>query len=177
MSREERADDFPPDLVSDDEAIDLVIDAVVLGSKQLRRLSKKILKAQQRLQHLKTCTYECTGGYHHTWVQFDDDPNRSYGYWPSASSPLGSIGIGRGVLRSNDSPSDICRPGPAVCRDSTSEENALIEEELKQSVAPAYVFGMSDCRQVPAFVNQRLDELHGTRSAWDTFWDVFFDLL
>lgn len=51
MSRNERADDFPPDLVSDDEAIDLVIDAVLLGSKRLRRLSKKILRAQQRLQH------------------------------------------------------------------------------------------------------------------------------
>ena len=50
MSLNERADDFPPDLVSDDEAIDLVIDDVLMGSKQLRRLTKKILKAQRRLQ-------------------------------------------------------------------------------------------------------------------------------
>lgn len=51
MSRNERADDFPPDLVSAEEAIDLVIDSVLLGSKRLRRLSKNMLKAQQRLQH------------------------------------------------------------------------------------------------------------------------------
>lgn len=51
MSRHERADDLPPDLVSNDEAIDLVIDSVLMGSKRLRRLSKNILKAQQRLQH------------------------------------------------------------------------------------------------------------------------------
>lgn len=40
MGRHERADDFPPDLVSDNE----VIDAVLFGSKRLRRLSKNILK-------------------------------------------------------------------------------------------------------------------------------------
>lgn len=51
MSRNERADNFPPDLVSKDEAIDLVIDALLMGSRRLGRLSKKILKAQERLQH------------------------------------------------------------------------------------------------------------------------------
>lgn len=51
MRRNERGDDyFLPDLVTHDEAIDLVVDAVLLGSKQLRHLSKKILKAQRRLQ-------------------------------------------------------------------------------------------------------------------------------
>lgn len=44
-----KGDDLPLDLVTDDEAIDLVIDAVLVGSKPLRRLTKKILGLQRRL--------------------------------------------------------------------------------------------------------------------------------
>lgn len=46
----EREDDFPADLISADEAVDLVVDAVAVGSKSVRRLTKKILKAQERLR-------------------------------------------------------------------------------------------------------------------------------
>lgn len=44
------ADDLQVDLVSEDEAIDLVIDAVLVGSKPLRKLTKKIVGLQRRLQ-------------------------------------------------------------------------------------------------------------------------------
>lgn len=45
-----RDDDFPPDLISSDEAVDLVIDAVLIGSTPLRKLTKDVLKAQTRLR-------------------------------------------------------------------------------------------------------------------------------
>ncbi len=38
------------DLVSDREALDLVIDGVLAGSKPARKLTKKILKVQRKLQ-------------------------------------------------------------------------------------------------------------------------------
>ncbi len=44
-------DDFPPDLVTGDEALDLVIDAVLIGDDGLRKLTKKILKQQKKLRH------------------------------------------------------------------------------------------------------------------------------
>ncbi|MDB4935214.1 MAG: hypothetical protein JWP87_2186 [Labilithrix sp.] len=43
-------EDFPADLVTPDEAIDLVIDAVLNGNDGLRNLTKQILKAQKRLR-------------------------------------------------------------------------------------------------------------------------------
>ena len=43
-------DDFPADLISPEEAIDLVIDAVLVGSKPLRRMRKDVLKAQKHLR-------------------------------------------------------------------------------------------------------------------------------
>ncbi len=48
--RSERDDDFPPDLIDPEEAIDLVIDAVLIGSKPLRRMTKDIMKQQKRLR-------------------------------------------------------------------------------------------------------------------------------
>lgn len=44
-------EDFPPDQIDADEAIDLVIDAVLIGNGSLRRLTKKILKQQKTLRH------------------------------------------------------------------------------------------------------------------------------
>ena len=44
------ADDFPPDLLTGDEAIEVVIDAMLLGSKPLRVLTKKVLRAQKKLR-------------------------------------------------------------------------------------------------------------------------------
>jgi hypothetical protein len=44
-------DTFPADLVSADEAIEFVIDAVMLGSKPLQKFTKKVLKAQERLRN------------------------------------------------------------------------------------------------------------------------------
>jgi hypothetical protein len=46
VSRRKLTGDFSPDLLSDDDAIALVIDAVLSGSKRLRRVTKEILKAQ-----------------------------------------------------------------------------------------------------------------------------------
>ena len=43
-------DDFPADLVTPEEALDLVTDAVLIGAKRLRKLTKKILHAQRRLR-------------------------------------------------------------------------------------------------------------------------------
>ena len=43
--------DFPPDLVTADEALDLVIDAVLIGNDGLRTQTKPILKAQKGLRH------------------------------------------------------------------------------------------------------------------------------
>lgn len=42
-------DDFPPDQIDADEALDLVIDAVLIGNGGLRKLTKQILKKQKRL--------------------------------------------------------------------------------------------------------------------------------
>lgn len=51
MSRRPKDDDdFPSDLIDGDEAIDLVIDAVLIGSKPLRRMTKAILKEQKNLR-------------------------------------------------------------------------------------------------------------------------------
>jgi hypothetical protein len=44
-------DDFPAELVTPDEAIDLVIDAVLSGNGGLRKLTKEILKQQSKLRH------------------------------------------------------------------------------------------------------------------------------
>ena len=43
-------DDFPADLISGDEAIDLVIDAVLIGSKPLRRMTRRILRVERKLR-------------------------------------------------------------------------------------------------------------------------------
>jgi hypothetical protein len=45
-----KANDFPPDQIDSDEAIDLVIDAVLIRSKPLRTMTKKVLRAQRRLR-------------------------------------------------------------------------------------------------------------------------------
>lgn len=45
-----RGADFPPDIIDADEAIDLVIDAVLVGNAGLRKLTKQILKHQRRLR-------------------------------------------------------------------------------------------------------------------------------
>lgn len=45
-----RDDDLPPDLVSSEEAINLVMDAVLIGSKPLRAMTKNVLKAQRKLK-------------------------------------------------------------------------------------------------------------------------------
>ena len=47
--RKQETDDFPPDLLTGDEAIALVIDSVLVGSKPLRQMTKKVLQAQRRL--------------------------------------------------------------------------------------------------------------------------------
>jgi hypothetical protein len=44
-------DDFPPDLITADEALDLVTDAVMIGTPSLRKLTKKVLRAHKRLRH------------------------------------------------------------------------------------------------------------------------------
>jgi hypothetical protein len=49
-----KKEDFPPDLIDGDEAIDLVIDAVLVGSKKLGKLTKGILQAQDRLHRAAT---------------------------------------------------------------------------------------------------------------------------
>lgn len=43
------AEDFPPDQIDSDEAIDLICDAVLIGNDGLRKLTKQILKHQKRL--------------------------------------------------------------------------------------------------------------------------------
>lgn len=45
-----RRQDFPPGLIDADEAIDLVIDAVLVGNGSLRKLTKQILKEQRKLR-------------------------------------------------------------------------------------------------------------------------------
>ena len=44
-------DDFPPDQIDSDEALDLVIDAVLIGNDGLRKLTMQILKQQKKLRH------------------------------------------------------------------------------------------------------------------------------
>jgi hypothetical protein len=49
--RQGHADDFPPDLIDADEALDLICDAVLIGNDTLRKLTKNILKEQKKLRH------------------------------------------------------------------------------------------------------------------------------
>ncbi len=124
-----------------------------------------------------TCTFECRGGYDHTWVQFGGDPERSYGFWPDESNGPSSVfdPFHPGDLRTDDSPMADCDPAEPVCRASTPEEEATVEGELvsKLSKQP-YFFGISDCRQVPEYVDRRLDELQAKSNFWrdveDAFW-------
>jgi hypothetical protein len=51
VAQRDPEDDFPADLIDADEAIDLVIDAVLIGNGTLRKLTKKILKHQNKLRH------------------------------------------------------------------------------------------------------------------------------
>ena len=51
VAHRDHYDDFPPDLVTADEAIDLVIDAVLIGNDGLREQTKQILKQQKKLRH------------------------------------------------------------------------------------------------------------------------------
>jgi hypothetical protein len=50
IRRNDRDPDFPPDLVPVDEALDLVVDAVLLGAKPVRKLTKTVLRLQRRLR-------------------------------------------------------------------------------------------------------------------------------
>ena len=50
MSRRDSDDDFPPDQIDSHEALNLVIDAVLIGNSSLRKLTKKILKQQAKLR-------------------------------------------------------------------------------------------------------------------------------
>jgi hypothetical protein len=47
-----RKDDISADLISSDEAIDMIVDAVLTGSKPLGKLTKDVLKAQERLRRV-----------------------------------------------------------------------------------------------------------------------------
>jgi hypothetical protein len=47
----EPEDDFAPDIITADEAIDIVIDAVLIGNDTLRKQTKHILKQQKKLRH------------------------------------------------------------------------------------------------------------------------------
>jgi hypothetical protein len=49
--RTEHDEDFPHETITADEALDLVIDAVLIGNDGLRELTKQILKAQKNLRH------------------------------------------------------------------------------------------------------------------------------
>lgn len=42
-------DAFPHETITADDAIDIVVGAVLLGSKRLRAMTKNVLKAQRRL--------------------------------------------------------------------------------------------------------------------------------
>ena len=48
--KRDHQDDFPLDLIDTDEAIALVIDGIMLGSKPLRKLTKRVLAAQRKLR-------------------------------------------------------------------------------------------------------------------------------
>ncbi len=45
-----KKDDFPPDSISTDEALGLVADAIVIGAKPLRQLTKEILRVEKKLR-------------------------------------------------------------------------------------------------------------------------------
>ena len=51
MSRRDSDRDFPPDQIDSDEALDLMIDAVLIGNGTLRKQTKQILKQQKKLRH------------------------------------------------------------------------------------------------------------------------------
>jgi len=45
-----RTQDFPPELIDSDEAIDLLINAVLIGNAGLRKLTRRVLSEQERLR-------------------------------------------------------------------------------------------------------------------------------
>jgi len=51
VSRRDSDRDFPPDQIDSDEALDLMIDAVLIGNGTLRKQTKQILKQQKKLRH------------------------------------------------------------------------------------------------------------------------------
>ncbi len=42
--------DFPSDIIDADEALGLVADAIIIGAKPLRRMTKKILRVERKLR-------------------------------------------------------------------------------------------------------------------------------
>jgi hypothetical protein len=130
---------------------------------------------------LKACTYTCSDGFHHTWVEFNDDPERSYGFWPenAPNTVLGMLGgayslhTGFGRLQTRDNSKNTCPHEPPSCRESTAEQDAEVERRIRAeyNYAP-YMLGISDCRDLPLSVHQWLNELRGE----DTFWSLLREL-
>ena len=130
---------------------------------------------------LNVCTYECRGGYNHTWVEFDGDSERSYGFWPDPSNGLLAPFdlFDPGWFRHDDPSGNNpeCDAGPPDCRASSPEEDAQVEAHLNNVMRrQPYFFGISDCRLVPDVVIRKLDELQGKSDFWRDFWDVFWNL-
>jgi hypothetical protein len=130
---------------------------------------------------LDVCAFECTCGYHHTWVEFDGDANRTYGFRPHGQGKLaGGFGLAKPgrLTSSDDSGRDAqCDAGPGVCRSWTPEQDAQVEQELKQSLSSQwYFFGISDCRIVSDIVDSKLVELQGRENFWRDIGDLLFNL-
>ncbi|MFO0616983.1 MAG: RHS repeat-associated core domain-containing protein [Polyangiaceae bacterium] len=131
------------------------------------------------------CVYECTTGflYNHTWVQFDYDPQRSYGMWPSPWGP-GPLAVmnpfGPGWFRTDDDSLDSpsCNPGPPTCREATDAEEAAVERHLIEEFASRPHFaGISDCRAVADEAIRALDRIQDHNKSSDSVWKKLLRIL
>ncbi|MFO0614798.1 MAG: RHS repeat-associated core domain-containing protein [Polyangiaceae bacterium] len=124
------------------------------------------------------CVYECTDGflYNHTWVQFDNDPARSYGLWPNPYH-AGYFAVvnpfGPGWFKTDDDSGDSpsCNP-TAACRSATDEEEAAVEERLREEFeSRPYFAGVSDCRAVADEAIRTLDKLQRRNQRGSSMWE------
>ena len=114
-------------------------------------------------------TFACTNvpaGFQHTWVRFDGDWDRSYGFWPDGSNLLGPFDpFHPGYLRTNDHTDEDadCGAVAPVCVETSAAENDILESGIWDEFSEKpYFFGISDCRDLPEYMVETLTELRGS---------------
>ncbi|MFV0476611.1 MAG: RHS repeat-associated core domain-containing protein [Parahaliea sp.] len=118
------------------------------------------------LSGLEMCVYTSDRDYHHQWVQFGGDANRSYGAWPATSNPFWT----RQRITSPDLKSEEAGDSETkkLCYSTSEKEDKQLEDWIKNnysledpSLNPRYIFGVRDCRN---FVDAVVDQMEIVQS-------------